>query len=97
MQYYKNQPRRPLGFPDASIPTAMQERRLRTTEAEYRTEQSNNSCPNSPPPLTGESLAMAFVPYQTFDDLNDPQTALCTGTLFRALDKPFYGQRRRPL
>lgn len=41
------------------------------------------------------SLAMAYVPYQQFRDLYEPEEALNAGTLFRELDKPFYGSRRR--
>jgi hypothetical protein len=40
-------------------------------------------------------LAMGFVPNQEFTELNDAEEALCRGTLFRKLDMPFYGQRRR--
>jgi hypothetical protein len=45
-------------------------------------------------PLTGFPLAMAYVPYQKFEDLNEPCKALEQGTLFRALYMPFYGQKR---
>jgi len=41
------------------------------------------------------SLAMAYVPFQEFRDLYEPEEALSAGSLFRELDKPFYGQRRR--
>ena len=37
------------------------------------------------------SLAMAYVPYQRFEGLYDEETALDRGTLFKALDLPFYG------
>lgn len=37
------------------------------------------------------SLAMAYVPYQPFDNLYDGETALNRGTLFKALDLPFTG------
>jgi len=37
------------------------------------------------------SLAMAYVPYQPFENLFDPETALRRGTLFKAFDLPFYG------
>ena len=40
-------------------------------------------------------LSIAFVPEQEFDELNDAEEALCRGTLFRKLDMPFYGQKRR--
>ena len=34
-------------------------------------------------------LAMAYFPYQRFNDLYEPETALSEGTIFRRLDKPF--------
>ena len=37
------------------------------------------------------SLAMAYVPYQPFENLYDGDTALERGTLFKALDMPFMG------
>lgn len=54
-------------------------------------------CDNTP---TAEAygctgLAMAFVPEQEFEDLNEAEEALCRGTLFQKLDMPFYGPRRR--
>lgn len=38
------------------------------------------------------SLAMAFVPYQTWEKAYEPDVALERGTLFPALDKPFLGK-----
>ncbi len=40
-------------------------------------------------------LAMAFVPEQEFEDLNDADAALCRGTLFQKLDMPLTGRKRR--
>ncbi|HAN21289.1 MAG TPA: spore coat associated protein CotJA [Clostridiales bacterium] len=37
------------------------------------------------------SLAMAYVPYQPFNNLYDPETSLKRGTIFKALDMPFMG------
>lgn len=37
------------------------------------------------------SLAMAYVPYQTFTNLYDDETAFNRGTIFKALDLPFLG------
>ena len=34
-------------------------------------------------------LAMAYFPYQRFNDIFEPETALAEGTIFRRLDKPF--------
>lgn len=42
-----------------------------------------------------QSLAMAYVPYQEFGELYEPDMALSEGSLFRELNLPFYGQRRR--
>ncbi len=44
--------------------------------------------------LAGFPLAMVYSPYQAFEDLYEPEKALCQGTLFAQLDKPFYGSRR---
>lgn len=37
------------------------------------------------------ALAMAYVPWQHFNQVYEPEMALDQGTLFPELDKPFYG------
>ncbi len=37
-------------------------------------------------------LAMAYVPFQKWEKPYDAETALCRGTLFPSLDKPFIGE-----
>lgn len=39
-----------------------------------------------------KALAMAYVPWQTWCDIYDVEKALCQGTIFRELDKPFLGK-----
>ena len=39
--------------------------------------------------LENMPLAMAYVPWQKFENLYDPDTALARGTVFPALDLPF--------
>lgn len=82
MQYYKHTVRRPVtqSVPCAAMPTVPPSPKPESTV-------SSN-------PMTGFPLGMAYVPYQPFDDLNEPCKALEQGTLFRALYKPFYGQKR---
>lgn len=46
------------------------------------------------PTLAGESLAMVYSPLQEFDNLYEPEKALCAGTLFKELEKPFWGAGR---
>ncbi len=41
--------------------------------------------------LAGMPLAMAYVPWQKFEETYDPSTALCQGTIFPELDMPFTG------
>ncbi|MBO4453043.1 MAG: spore coat associated protein CotJA [Clostridia bacterium] len=40
------------------------------------------------------SLAMAYVPFQRFENLYDPEKALARGTLFACLDLPFTGGKK---
>ena len=40
------------------------------------------------------SLAMAYVPFQRFENLYNDEKALDRGTLFAELDLPFYGGKR---
>ena len=84
MQYYKHTVRRPVTptMPCAGVmPTVPPMAPMPDS-----TVSSN--------PMTGFPLAMAYVPYQHFDDLNEPCKALEQGTLFRALYMPFRGQKR---
>lgn len=41
------------------------------------------------------SLAMSYVPNQPFDRLYDEPTAFSRGTLFKSLDFPFVGAKRK--
>jgi len=59
--------------------------RERSSECEARVLDTN---------LVGAPLAMVYSPFQRFDDLFEPEEALCHGTLFRELYKPFFGSRR---
>ena len=82
MQYYKHTVRRPV----QSTPCAPV-----TTAAEPAPMPENTVSSN---PMNGFPLAMAYVPYQRFEELNEPMKALECGTLFRALYMPFRGQKR---
>ena len=42
--------------------------------------------------LKGMPVAMAYVPWQEFKDLYPIEKALCRGTIFQELDKPFLGK-----
>ncbi len=45
-------------------------------------------------PSDGMVVAMAYVPWQEWDDIYSEEVALCNGTLFPALDKPFLGRKQ---
>lgn len=36
-------------------------------------------------------IGMAYVPWQTWNNVYDPHKGLCRGTIFQELDKPFEG------
>ena len=38
-------------------------------------------------------VAMAYVPWQYFENVFEPDAALCKGTIFPELYKPFTGRR----
>lgn len=52
-------------------------------------------CASGHDPLMGMSLAMVYSPEQAFENLYEPDEALLRGTVFIALDKPFYGDGRK--
>jgi len=39
------------------------------------------------------ALAIAYIRWQQLQDVYEPEVALCHGTLFPELNKPFYGRR----
>ena len=45
------------------------------------------------PKETQYTLAMAYVPVQTFDSIFPPMEGLCKGTIFPELVKPFTGHK----
>lgn len=53
-----------------------------------RPAHSQNDC------MSGRSLAMVYSPCQEFEGLYEGAAALAAGTIFRELEKPFYGARR---
>ena len=85
MQYYKHTARRPIS---PSIPCAG----IMPTAPAAPAPMPDSTVSSNP--MTGFPLAMAYVPYQAFEDLYEPNKALERGTLFRALDMPFVGQKR---
>lgn len=84
MDYQRNAARRLIEFQNrmarAAMPAAVSIPDEDMTETE-------NDC------LAGKSLAMVYSPYQKFRELYEPEEGLSRGTIFRELDKPFYGRR----
>lgn len=50
-------------------------------------------CPGISPAMTREPVAMAYVPWQYFHEVYEPDQALRCGTIFPELNKPFLGKR----
>ena len=89
MQYYKYTARRPISYP-INLKNSLSVQTAQTAVPEMPLEGTVSSNP-----LSGFPLAMAYVPYQSFEKLNEPAKALECGSLFEALYMPFYGQKRR--
>ena len=53
------------------------------------------ACTSGRDPLDGASLAMVYSPEQAFDGLYEPEEGLTRGTVFIALEKPFFGDGRK--
>lgn len=54
---------------------------------------NENSCRNVPFSLENKSLAMAYVPWQKWGNLYQPDEGFHRGTIFQDLDLPFTGRR----
>ncbi len=46
--------------------------------------------------MSTQALAMAYVPYQPWENIYDSDIALSRGTIFQGLDKPFLGWEAIP-
>lgn len=55
----------------------------------------SNETRSAPASSLSPSLAMAYVPNQTWGNLYETPVALQKGTIFAALDFPFYGEKYR--
>ena len=56
---------------------------------------SKHSCPGRQDSqnIDSLSLAMSYVPWQTWEDLYKPEDGFQQGTIFKQLNKPFTGRR----
>lgn len=55
-------------------------------------ECSKDSCNQATAPVDSMMLAMAYVPWQQWEEIFDYEKALCIGTIFVNLDKPWTGR-----
>ncbi|MDO4318895.1 MAG: spore coat associated protein CotJA, partial [Lachnospiraceae bacterium] len=71
-------------------------RRSSNCQSASGTDRRSSDCPSAsrrPEHSSKKSLAMAYVPWQKFEDLYPNDAALSKGTLFCQLDLPFRGRR----
>lgn len=61
--------------------------------SEYRSQNMSCSQEHSDDSMRSFALAMAYVPWQQWNQTYELKKALCAGTIFPELDKPFYGKR----
>lgn len=65
-----------------------------TPSSEYRQE---GCCHSHTDFLSGKALAMAYVPWQKWQNIMEPCKGFSRGTIFEDLDKPFHGKGGRRL
>lgn len=73
---------------NACVPTAKKQSPVQNTDYIcVAVAESESDC------LAEMPLAMAYVPWQKFQNLNSPKEAFMQGTIFQDLDFDFYGRR----
>jgi len=77
-----------LGFMDSNC------KDCKKSFATYAAPQ-NETCAKEPAYRNDGILTMAFVDMQPLESVYPEDTALCKGTLFPNLDKPFFGGKKR--
>ena len=64
---------------------------------QYQEPSCSRGCrPQNSDPLKGMEIAMAYVPWQHFQSIYEPDKALQVGTVFPELNKPFLGKGECP-
>lgn len=61
--------------------------------SEYKTQTTSYPAGRKSDAMCSFALAMAYVPWQQWSQTYAPQKAMCAGTIFPELDKPFLGRR----
>lgn len=61
----------------------------------YKQCHASDPCYGQDDPLRNMVIAMAYVPWQKWRDIYEPDKALCRGTIFKELEKPFLGKGGR--
>lgn len=63
----------------------------RHASTQYISRPQATPCCDREDSLDGMPLAMAYVPWQTWQRIYDAEKGFCRGTIFEELDKPFHG------
>lgn len=62
-------------------------------ESMYREVKKNGICSTCEEDMPGKALAMAYVPWQTWENLYEICEGFSAGTIFKDLNLEFYGRR----
>ena len=57
----------------------------------YNNYQQSMPCASSRDKYENKVLAMAYVPWQKWQNIYDVEKGFCRGTIFQELDLPFFG------
>lgn len=85
MQNYRNNAMPYNTYRQTQSPSRMNNSRMEGS-------RMGDSCMNSRNTVDDMSLAMAYVPWQTWRDIYDTEKGFHRGTIFQELDLPFMGK-----
>lgn len=85
MQNYRNNAMPYNSYRQAQSPSRMNTSRMEDS-------RMGNSCTGSRNTTDNMSLAMAYVPWQTWRDIYDTEKGFQCGTIFQELNMPFLGK-----
>lgn len=90
MQNYRNNAMPYNTYRQMQSSSRMNNSRIEDNRMEYS--RMGDSCMDSRNTVDNVSLAMAYVPWQTWRDIYDAEKGFHRGTIFEELDLPFMGK-----
>lgn len=79
----------------AELPINRAESSMNRAEPQMKRMEDESCGPNRPPLPAVTVVAMAYIPFQQFNTVYEPEQGFEMGTIFPELNKPFLGGARK--